>query len=127
MDGTVFDFNDWDKGQPQNKTGNFCGAVNIQSGQWSAENCIKKKPFVCLSVGKAVATTTTTKKAPKTTTTPKMPCLWGWTFYKNTGYCYNVFRASYQWLMAEESCTIDGAHLASIHSLDEAKFLAGIF
>uniref|UniRef100_A0A914XXC5 C-type lectin domain-containing protein n=1 Tax=Panagrolaimus superbus TaxID=310955 RepID=A0A914XXC5_9BILA len=127
MDNTLFDFIDWEKGEPKNLSGNFCGAINLQNGQWSSDDCYKKKPFVCLT--SLQTSVITTKIAPTKTTTPSKnpsPCLWGWTYNKKTKYCYALFQESYEWAMAEERCTIDGAHLASIHSTDEAMFVANL-
>lgn len=125
MDGTLFDFTDWSKGQPQNISGNDCGAISVQNGQWYSEDCYKNKPFVCLIVTQI--NTNTTKMAPATlptTTITTTTCFWGWTYYEITGHCYKVFLEPVAFLTAEDSCKLDGAHLASIHSQNETLFIA---
>uniref|UniRef100_A0AC34FWL8 C-type lectin domain-containing protein n=1 Tax=Panagrolaimus sp. ES5 TaxID=591445 RepID=A0AC34FWL8_9BILA len=118
MDGTLFDFSDWDKGQPANMSGYNCGAAELQGGQWIADNCFKTKSFVCLNKLTSPPTIQTTTTI-KTTTKPKS-CSVSWTAHD--GFCYKVYENS-NWLDAEDRCRLDGAHLASIHSLDEDLFV----
>uniref|UniRef100_A0AC34F631 C-type lectin domain-containing protein n=1 Tax=Panagrolaimus sp. ES5 TaxID=591445 RepID=A0AC34F631_9BILA len=117
IDGTPFDFKDWDKGEPQNITEYNCGAVRTQSGLWFSDNCYNNKSFVCL------ADTFSSTKLPLTTTTsttiPKN-CPLTWTPY--SGSCYKVYE-NLNWLDGEDRCRIDFAHLASVHSLEEALFI----
>uniref|UniRef100_A0AC35EZY9 C-type lectin domain-containing protein n=1 Tax=Panagrolaimus sp. PS1159 TaxID=55785 RepID=A0AC35EZY9_9BILA len=115
-DGTSFDFNDWDNGQPKNTSDTNCGAVNLESGKWNADNCNKEKPFVCM----------VNKNAPPATTTIKpIKCLDTWTYYPTTGYCYKAFDNA-TFLDAEDRCKISGAHLASIHNQNENLFAANL-
>uniref|UniRef100_A0AC35G5R3 C-type lectin domain-containing protein n=1 Tax=Panagrolaimus sp. PS1159 TaxID=55785 RepID=A0AC35G5R3_9BILA len=48
MDNTLFDYENWDKGQPQNITDNDCGAIILQGGKWKAANCYMQKSYVCM-------------------------------------------------------------------------------
>uniref|UniRef100_A0AC34FZ17 C-type lectin domain-containing protein n=1 Tax=Panagrolaimus sp. ES5 TaxID=591445 RepID=A0AC34FZ17_9BILA len=86
IDGTLFDFTDWDKGQPQNTSDTNCGAMVLGDSKWIAANCINANL---------------------------------------TGFCYTGFDNE-TWVLAEERCTIDRAHLTSIHSSEEALFLANL-
>lgn len=121
IDGTLFDFTDWDKGQPQNTSDTNCGAMVLGDSKWIAANCINAKYFVCL-----IKSQSQTTSAPAATTTihPKT-CDNGWTYFSLTGFCYTGFDNE-TWVLAEERCTIDRAHLTSIHSSEEALFLASI-
>uniref|UniRef100_A0AC34FKJ6 C-type lectin domain-containing protein n=1 Tax=Panagrolaimus sp. ES5 TaxID=591445 RepID=A0AC34FKJ6_9BILA len=127
MDNTPFDFTDWDKGQPQNTS--FCGAMIMQHGKWITDDCYKEKPFICLVYVTSDPTTLppTTPTTTTTTTTPSPPksCEDSWTFYNFTQSCYKV-SDNLNWQDAEDRCKIDGAHLASIHSFEEAEFVADL-
>uniref|UniRef100_A0A914PY35 C-type lectin domain-containing protein n=1 Tax=Panagrolaimus davidi TaxID=227884 RepID=A0A914PY35_9BILA len=119
LDNSSLAFNNWVKGQPQNTFDSNCGAGLMQGGKWISDNCNKQKPFICEF--KTIKDTTTTTTHPKPTS-----CQPSWTYYVvngTTGYCYKVFNNA-TWIDAENNCIVDGAHLASIHTLDEALFLA---
>uniref|UniRef100_A0A914QU08 C-type lectin domain-containing protein n=1 Tax=Panagrolaimus davidi TaxID=227884 RepID=A0A914QU08_9BILA len=58
-----------------------------------------------------------------TTVAPPKRCLDNWSFYDATGYCYKVFHNA-TWENAENFCYSYGAHLTSIHSLEEDLFIA---
>uniref|UniRef100_A0AC34GC99 C-type lectin domain-containing protein n=1 Tax=Panagrolaimus sp. ES5 TaxID=591445 RepID=A0AC34GC99_9BILA len=114
MDGTSFDFADWEKGQPKNFTNSNCGTIIMESNIWNSDDCNKKKPFVCMVKTSSSPATTTPKPIPKT-------CPPSWTYYVvngTTGYCYKVFDNA-TWIDAEDSCKVHGSHLASVHILDE--------
>uniref|UniRef100_A0A914Q840 C-type lectin domain-containing protein n=1 Tax=Panagrolaimus davidi TaxID=227884 RepID=A0A914Q840_9BILA len=125
MDGTPFNYKYWDKGQPQNVSGNDCGAVLMQGGKWRAVDCFMQKPYVCTVASLDALTTTTVVTTPKRTTSKPKSCPDSWTFYETTGFCYKVFDSA-TWLDAEERCKVDGAHLASIHTEEENLFLANL-
>uniref|UniRef100_A0AC34GSZ0 C-type lectin domain-containing protein n=1 Tax=Panagrolaimus sp. ES5 TaxID=591445 RepID=A0AC34GSZ0_9BILA len=114
IDGTPFDFTDWDVKQPI-KTAN-CGAALMQSSKWIADDCFKNKSFVCLINKDSI---------PATTTHKPTRCLDTWTYYPTTGYCYKVFDNA-TFLDAEDRCRISGAHLTSIHGEDENLFVANL-
>uniref|UniRef100_A0A914Z1B4 C-type lectin domain-containing protein n=1 Tax=Panagrolaimus superbus TaxID=310955 RepID=A0A914Z1B4_9BILA len=117
MDGTIFDFENWDKGQPADDDGNGCGAVQMHGGKWSAADCFLQKPYVCvfdtLNVTTAAALTTTTTSTTTTTTittttTPRpkpKSCPISWTYYNETGFCYIVFENE-DWITAENRCKL---------------------
>jgi len=54
----------------------------------------------------------------------KNGCPYGWSFYGSS--CYQVQHTKQSWYNAEYHCQRRGAHLASIHSLDESLFVAGL-
>uniref|UniRef100_A0AC35F8F0 C-type lectin domain-containing protein n=1 Tax=Panagrolaimus sp. PS1159 TaxID=55785 RepID=A0AC35F8F0_9BILA len=106
MDNTPFDFSDWEKGQPQNFTN--CGIIRIQDAKWLSDDCFKSKPYIC-----------------KIVDMPSKVCTPSWTLYSYTGFCYKVF-ANATWQDAENKCLADSGHLASIHSFEEAEFVADL-
>ena len=119
MDGTPFNFKDWDKTQPSNTLGSDCGAVKMPSGLWIADDCaIKMKPYVC-SIQTAPPT------APPTTPMKPLSCPIGWVYNNATKFCYKVLINS-NWLDAEDVCKVEGAHLTSIHNLAEALWVASM-
>uniref|UniRef100_A0AC35F411 C-type lectin domain-containing protein n=1 Tax=Panagrolaimus sp. PS1159 TaxID=55785 RepID=A0AC35F411_9BILA len=105
MDGTPWDFNDWDIKQPINVSNTNCGAMTIQSQRWISDDCIKEKPFVCL-VKIHEATTTTT--AP-------LPCPNTWTYFNETKFCYKAIEKSTTWWDAEMTCVNQTSHLIWHH------------
>uniref|UniRef100_A0A667YBM5 C-type lectin domain-containing protein n=1 Tax=Myripristis murdjan TaxID=586833 RepID=A0A667YBM5_9TELE len=48
-------------------------------------------------------------------------CPPGWSMYGNR--CFNFFNSPRPWIQAEHFCLQSGANLASVHSLDEYKFM----
>jgi len=54
----------------------------------------------------------------------KNGCPYGWSSYGSG--CYQVQHSQQSWYDAEHHCQRRGAHLASIHSLDESLFVAGL-
>uniref|UniRef100_A0A914NYH4 C-type lectin domain-containing protein n=1 Tax=Panagrolaimus davidi TaxID=227884 RepID=A0A914NYH4_9BILA len=130
-DGTPFDFNDWNKGEPQNVSGFGCAALSMVDGTWSAQDCFKSKPYVCLlsPTNSTTITTTTVSTATtpliKTTTTHIPSCPQGWSFYNFTGFCYSVFHNQNE-IGAEQVCKREGGHLASIHSQKENDFIGNL-
>jgi hypothetical protein len=122
VDQTPFDWNDWDISQPQNTSNTNCGSMLMKSERWIASDCMNQKPYVCLTEVKELSTTTSVLT---TTTTKPLTCLEDWTYFNYTGACYKVFNTA-TWIDAEERCKVDGAHLASIHSLEENIFLANL-
>uniref|UniRef100_A0AC35EWB2 C-type lectin domain-containing protein n=1 Tax=Panagrolaimus sp. PS1159 TaxID=55785 RepID=A0AC35EWB2_9BILA len=142
MDNTPFDFEDWDKGQPEDTSGSDCGAVLMQGGRWRAVDCFLQKPYVCtisaLDAPSTIGLTTTTTVSPTTTSSTSMvpstkrtttskpkSCPVSWTYYDTTGFCYVVLQGE-TWINAENRCQFENGHLASIHNLDEDLFLAHI-
>jgi hypothetical protein len=116
MDNSAFDFTDWATKEPQNATGVGCIAVSITTGAWSSQDCFKAKPYVC-----EVSATT-----PAPTYPPYLNCSIGWAYFQPTGSCYGLEFAKpgkLSWTAAEEYCEKYKAHLVSIHSYDEYKFV----
>uniref|UniRef100_A0AC34GRQ8 C-type lectin domain-containing protein n=1 Tax=Panagrolaimus sp. ES5 TaxID=591445 RepID=A0AC34GRQ8_9BILA len=104
IDKSPFDFNDWDKGQPQNTTDSVCASVIMNGAKWQSKNCFEEKPFVCLL-------------QPK----PSI-CVEGWTYFNYTNFCYKVIVKKTTWYDAEMACVSEKAHLVSIHSWQEILF-----
>uniref|UniRef100_A0AC34G4E2 C-type lectin domain-containing protein n=1 Tax=Panagrolaimus sp. ES5 TaxID=591445 RepID=A0AC34G4E2_9BILA len=112
IDGSLFNFPDWDKGQPQNSPGYDCGAANLLDGRWKSDDCDNKKPFVCM--------------IKDASTLPPTNCPNNWSFYETTGYCYYVGVNNITWESAQDSCVLQGSNLASIHSIDENNFVLNL-
>uniref|UniRef100_A0AC34GRD1 C-type lectin domain-containing protein n=1 Tax=Panagrolaimus sp. ES5 TaxID=591445 RepID=A0AC34GRD1_9BILA len=102
-DNTNFDFSSWDKGQPQNSSGPLCVSSMMNGAKWSAKDCFIAKPYVC-EVKAAV-------------------CSEGWKYFKSTDFCYKLIQHAANWSHAEKLCVNENAHLASLHSYDEALFV----
>uniref|UniRef100_A0A914PLJ8 C-type lectin domain-containing protein n=1 Tax=Panagrolaimus davidi TaxID=227884 RepID=A0A914PLJ8_9BILA len=110
IDNSVFDFNDWNKGEPQNA--GACIAVSMANGSWSSQDCFKPKPFVC-------------NVTPTPTSAPYIQCPLGWAYFTKTESCYGAGNIPHQkmtWEEAEERCEEQQAHLVSIHSYEEYLF-----
>uniref|UniRef100_A0A914Q5A3 C-type lectin domain-containing protein n=1 Tax=Panagrolaimus davidi TaxID=227884 RepID=A0A914Q5A3_9BILA len=115
-DGTTFDFKDWSPKEPQNLSMN-CATVTIQNGLWASSDCFKTKPYVC-----------------EISAPPSYPaymnCTEGWVYFQPTHSCYGhegYISRSGNWTTAEQYCENQNAHLPSIHSYDEARFLSTMF
>ena len=97
---------------------------------WHDGNCAMTQAFICETVAGTVPPTT----APPPTLPPKLRCNEnddGW--YRmpgNEDFCYKFF-ADYDgythigktWKAAEANCSAMGAHLASIHTMDENNYV----
>uniref|UniRef100_A0AC34FZ69 C-type lectin domain-containing protein n=1 Tax=Panagrolaimus sp. ES5 TaxID=591445 RepID=A0AC34FZ69_9BILA len=116
-DGSSFDFTDWKKGEPKNSSSisKSCALLSTNDGYWSAQDCTKSKPFTC--------------RIPlfiPTTTRPPRSCPADyWTFFNETGYCYNLEEFGNH-TNGEKICQKDGGHLASIHSKAENDFVGNL-
>lgn len=102
---------------------------NIDSNRQYAFFCKKpvvKQKFTTIEGPKIPLETTV---APMTTTTepPPKACSPGYQLLVHTGFCYKVHNPSAKVKMeeAEKSCRSEDAHLASIHSDEENRLLAG--
>uniref|UniRef100_A0A914QCN9 C-type lectin domain-containing protein n=1 Tax=Panagrolaimus davidi TaxID=227884 RepID=A0A914QCN9_9BILA len=122
-DNTAFDFKDWAPKEPQNLSMN-CATVTIQNGLWASSDCFKTKPYVCETITLIPPTT-----AP-VSTTPSYPaymnCTEGWLYFEPTHSCYghNGYNSKAgTWTEAEQYCEKQNAHLPSLHSYDEMRFL----
>uniref|UniRef100_A0A914P213 C-type lectin domain-containing protein n=1 Tax=Panagrolaimus davidi TaxID=227884 RepID=A0A914P213_9BILA len=90
-----------------------CGALTVKSGLWDSDDCFKTKPYVC-----------------EISATPSYPaymnCSEGWLYFEPTHSCYGNDGYSSRhdtWTVAEQYCEKQNAHLPSIHSYDEMRFL----
>uniref|UniRef100_A0AC34PV35 C-type lectin domain-containing protein n=1 Tax=Panagrolaimus sp. JU765 TaxID=591449 RepID=A0AC34PV35_9BILA len=101
----LLDFTDWERHEPNDK--GDCAALKTSDGKWFAEDCSAQKNFVC-SVPKEVHV-----------------CDDEWIYFPYTAKCYKVFYHS-DWNTAESNCVALGAHLVSIHYMEENFFIQGI-
>uniref|UniRef100_A0A914PVF2 C-type lectin domain-containing protein n=1 Tax=Panagrolaimus davidi TaxID=227884 RepID=A0A914PVF2_9BILA len=110
-DNSSFGFTEWAPTEPKNLTMN-CGALTVKSGLWDSDDCFKTKPYVCET---------------STVTYPSfVNCSEGWVYFQPTHSCYGHNGYSSQsgnWAVAEKYCENQTAHLPSIHSYDEMRFL----
>lgn len=102
----VLRFTEWGSGEPNNNGGD-CTAPRVSDGFWYTAECSVSRPYVCA--------------LPKRI----LYCPSGWTFFEKSQFCYKTFFQA-EWEEAEQRCVSEGAHLASIHSLDENDFVAGM-
>jgi len=65
--------------------------------------------------------TSTTTTATTSGTTTIFSCPDDWEEYD--GHCYLEVLEEFMWIEAENECTLQGGHLASIHSQDEQDFV----
>ena len=116
----------WGEKHPNNKTGNKddCGVLVLRNNQFSWED---RDCLVPLILNHAVApvcqhdtAATSTTAAPETTTA--LSCPSGWTEFQ--GNCYRYFSTFEYWMNAEKYCRDEDASLVSVHSTEEANFLA---
>uniref|UniRef100_A0A914Z8D7 C-type lectin domain-containing protein n=1 Tax=Panagrolaimus superbus TaxID=310955 RepID=A0A914Z8D7_9BILA len=121
-DNTTFDFKNWAPSEPQNLSMS-CSALTIQNGYWASSDCFKIKPYVCeISVP---APPSTTQSYPV-----YMNCSAGWAYFEPTHSCYGhdgYGKITNNWTESEKLCLSQGAHLVSLHSYDELKFVSSIF
>uniref|UniRef100_A0AC35GDC2 C-type lectin domain-containing protein n=1 Tax=Panagrolaimus sp. PS1159 TaxID=55785 RepID=A0AC35GDC2_9BILA len=100
LDETIFEFKDWDKGQPQNISGTNCAAAIMKYEKWVADDCYTQKSYVY------------------------------WEYFDQTGFCYKLFQNSstdhLTFWGAENKCQKFGGHLASIHSYGEALLVGSM-
>uniref|UniRef100_A0A914PIL6 C-type lectin domain-containing protein n=1 Tax=Panagrolaimus davidi TaxID=227884 RepID=A0A914PIL6_9BILA len=123
-DNTNFDFKEWAPGEPQNLT-QSCGTITILNGYWASDDCFKTKPYVC-EVPNIVLTTTAPTVYPV-----YMNCSMGWTYFEPTHSCYGhdwYGVVTSNWTTAEKyrETQTQKAHLVSIHSYDEMKFVSSL-
>ena len=47
-DGTIFDFSNWNAGEPNDSNGNEdCMSMYVSTGKWNDDKCTDAKPFLC--------------------------------------------------------------------------------
>uniref|UniRef100_A0AC34F684 C-type lectin domain-containing protein n=1 Tax=Panagrolaimus sp. ES5 TaxID=591445 RepID=A0AC34F684_9BILA len=130
MDNSPSDYTDWAPGQPSNSTDDNCASVCLTNGKWKTDDCFKPKPYVCKVNQSVFEVPTTTTTTTITTTMTKFPvytnCTFPFTYFEPTHSCYGVGNWSnpLNWTLAEQYCQGYGAHLASVHSSDEQRFIS---
>uniref|UniRef100_A0A914P4V3 C-type lectin domain-containing protein n=1 Tax=Panagrolaimus davidi TaxID=227884 RepID=A0A914P4V3_9BILA len=122
-DGSIFDFTDWRKGEPQNISGVNCAALSTIDGLWAAQDCFLKKSFVCASPNIIAATTT-----PSPVTYPNyVNCSEGYVYFPPTHSCYGAWyhpnTTLSVWQDALEYCEKQGGDLVSVHSFAEDQLV----
>lgn len=102
IDGSKFDFKNWDSKEPVNDQRSFCSALSLPKGRWVAKSCYESKPYVC----EIPASTQKHQNnpAPLRSTRHRRPttlnrhssnatqCEDGWAYFKTTGLCYKVMK-----------------------------------
>ena len=99
---------------PSQNTSLNCGAETTGKGDWRESDCYSSKPYVC-----QVASDVTP------TYPPYLNCSDGWYYFEPAHSCYGAdkFIGFTNWTQGEDTCLSQGAHLVSIHSFEEAKFV----
>uniref|UniRef100_A0AC34FKQ1 C-type lectin domain-containing protein n=1 Tax=Panagrolaimus sp. ES5 TaxID=591445 RepID=A0AC34FKQ1_9BILA len=121
-DGTNFDFNQWNKGEPQNISSSSCSAVSVAEGYWTTQDCFMSKSFVCETPNFFTATLlpTTPSSYPLNGN-----CSMGWFYIPQAHACYGANGGNHylSWNAAQNYCESIGATLPSIHSFAEVQYL----
>ncbi|TKR81428.1 hypothetical protein L596_015296 [Steinernema carpocapsae] len=105
-DESPFSYTNWQTGEPNNKTGNNCLQIDSVSGRWYSAKCNDPFLYVC-------------------ETEPVNRCAdpEGWRSFED--YLYKFYTEDKKnWTDAEDWCKKRGGNLASVHSSDEADFVA---
>jgi C-type mannose receptor len=135
IDGTGFNYANWDKKQPGSITTTKCGVILLKNGLWKIDSCYKMKNFVCTVSEQNLTTTaspvttlrTTIGNGPTGTAPPASNCTGNFTYYQPTNACYGVFGTGetdgMAWSDGENFCKTINGHLASIHSEGEYQFI----
>uniref|UniRef100_A0A914ENI1 C-type lectin domain-containing protein n=1 Tax=Acrobeloides nanus TaxID=290746 RepID=A0A914ENI1_9BILA len=124
-DGSSMVYTNWAKGEP-NANGN-CIAIQPSNNQWYAVDLNLNSPYVCEVGGPVNSITTSTAVIPSNTpiNTCIDHCESDWIYYDRNSFCYKVFYNA-NWTSAEELCRTYGAHISSIHDIDENYFITNI-
>ncbi|XGW31390.1 hypothetical protein V3C99_009952 [Haemonchus contortus] len=121
-DGSQFSFANWQDGNQSSSAPNTCAVSTLPDGTWQSIACSQSRAYVC-----AISTIVPVVTCPPCPTLgcPPARCQSGWTYFAKTNSCYKYFLwASFE--NAENVCKANGGHLASIHSLEENNFVAGM-
>uniref|UniRef100_A0AC34G6B4 C-type lectin domain-containing protein n=1 Tax=Panagrolaimus sp. ES5 TaxID=591445 RepID=A0AC34G6B4_9BILA len=139
-DGSTFDFNDWNKGEPKKTSDSNCASASTTDGYWNTKSCFNRLPFVCGIFNQSTTTaeptvstlsilSTTIPETVPTSSPLKYPiitnCSLGWTYFEYTksSYCVNLDVAK-NWQDGETYCHNLGGHLASVHNYEEKEFIS---
>lgn len=115
VDKTALQFTNWKPGYPKDTTSMWdCGQIYTgnYNGKWETTNCNKRLGYICkMSGGQNV----------KPTSAPDSHCDQGYLLYGD--FCYH-FEADIvrTWDDAEQYCTQQGGHLASVHTQEVMGF-----
>ncbi|TKR67855.1 hypothetical protein L596_023939 [Steinernema carpocapsae] len=130
-DGSAFTYQNWGQGQPDKY--NLCSMWDIYTKTWYSPYCSYSGGAVCKKLRVPKPTVFCPEECRVQTTCPtagttKAPlpekCLLGWRQYGNG--CYLVNAKEMKWMAAENFCVSKDAHLASIHSLSENRFIGDL-
>merc|ERR1712227_510952 len=117
----------WNMNKPNNKSRNSddCVVMVLRNNlvNWEDHSCIAPDvshhtvaPVCQIGTLESAVTTTTT-----TTTTTAVSCPSGWTEFDEN--CYKFYSSDRSWYESDAACLVEGATLASVHSVQEDNFL----
>jgi len=107
-DGNDFNYTKWKPGFPINEDVNQCITLD-SAGLYANDNCfLNKKRFLC--------------KLADSTKCPTCPR----SYEMYQGFCYKVFHELTSWNLANSACVQEGGQLASIHSMEENRYINGL-
>lgn len=123
-DGANITYLNWAAGQPN--VSQQCVVSGAPNGIWSSKSCADSATYVCAVSANSYVTAPTCPPAPSCPPPPAVPghCQSEWTYLVDTDFCYKSFLSA-NFDEAEQVCLSSGAHLASIHSTTENRFVAG--
>jgi hypothetical protein len=129
-DGTLFNYTNWQKGNPRTKPKQQCLAIEPSSGKWVSHLCDDMRPYICKT--SAIPTEQPTCPPAPVSTCPACPtsapptCCPDdtWTYISRTKKCHYI-TTSYKlsWTEALDVCKSLGGTLTSIHSDEEYNAL----
>jgi len=136
----------WGKGSPETGPGNLadCGVLVVEGGEfwWKDTDCLDPSqlnaivaPICQFDPNSKVTTPQDTTTDSQGTTTPHdttttsyqspTACKTGWTAFQDRCYWFKNYLES-SWVVAEEYCKGQDAHLASVHSSEEDAFIQNL-
>ncbi|XP_041096216.1 macrophage mannose receptor 1-like [Polyodon spathula] len=132
-DGSKWDYNIWNKGEPNNFLVENCLQINYGGSnlQFLQEPVIMFPTAVSVVVCFALALSQTTAQDDKKKEVEKREasmcggfCLKGWVSFNNQ--CYQYVKDRKTWADAELFCLSVGGNLASVHSIEENNFIQNL-
>ncbi|CAL2036922.1 unnamed protein product [Caenorhabditis brenneri] len=112
-DGTPFDFQNYQSGQPLSMEMTACMQLSTSNSKWKTASCFISAPFICQN-------------------TPPCPprkinsCPSEYYYLEETQSCYKTTIFGGDYSNAYATCQNDGGDLASVHSETENQFLVDI-
>ncbi|CAB3405902.1 unnamed protein product [Caenorhabditis bovis] len=114
-DGSKYDYTHYKVGEPKSQGRTSCLQLEIGTSSWSTNACNHTLPFICAYP----------QIVPPTCPTPVIPshCPNGYTWFRETDFCYKNTVKFTNFNDARSACQADGGELASIHSQAENDLL----